>query len=107
MTRSLTVQDAIAAALDDMRVAAAILSRTQRHGVVGLDLRLMAGGAQYLAPSVPSNVQVAYTGAVDAALTRLPGLEHNANVIRRVRVEIPETAPQSVRETYAHLAGRR
>jgi hypothetical protein len=84
MTRQLVVQDAIAAAVDDIRVVAAVLSRTQRHGVVGLDLRWMAGGHVFLADNVPSKVQAAYTAAVDAALARLPGLVAHGYVIRRV-----------------------
>lgn len=103
MIAALTPQAAIAGALDDVRVIAAVLSRTQRHGVVGLDLRLMAGGAQYLAADVPPNVQVAYTGAVDAALTRLPGLEHNANVIRRRR---PHRASERPTRTWCFDAAK-
>lgn len=87
-----TPQAAIAAAVDDMRVVAAVLSRTERHGIVGLDLNWLAGGSRYLASSCPDNISAAYAAAVDAALARLPGLESRGLVIRRVQLNIPETA---------------
>lgn len=84
MNRDLTPQSAIAAALDDVRVASAVLSRTTRHGVVGLDVRYLAGGSRFLAASTPHKIADAYTGALDAALARLPGLTTHGHVIRRV-----------------------
>jgi hypothetical protein len=84
MTRQLVVQDAIAAAVDDIRVVAAVLSRTQRHGIVGLDLRELAGGQVFLRENVSDKIADAYTGALDAALARLPGLVAHGYVIHRV-----------------------
>lgn len=98
---TMTNQSAIAAALDDVRVAAAVLSRTERHGVVGLDIRELAGGRTFLSPAAPDTVQCAYTGALDAALARLPGLTTHGYVIRRARVLIPQEAPTSLEATYA------
>ena len=67
-------------AVRDLTVAAAIL-RKPRSGVVGLDCRELAGGAAALA--VGPNCFSGYCRALDAAVSRVPGLRTANYAIRR------------------------
>jgi hypothetical protein len=82
-TTQISPRSAVGAALDDLRVAHATLSRSPRHGIRGLDLRELAGGATMLLHHVP-DVQNAYADAIDAGLRRMPGLTNHGYVLRRV-----------------------
>lgn len=59
-------------ALGDLTTAAALLRRS-RSGVLALDVRGLAGGAQALAIG-PQAFDV-YCGAIDAGLSRMRGLK--------------------------------
>lgn len=67
-------------AVRDLGVAAAIL-RKPRGGVVGLDIRELAGGASAFATG-PAAADV-YCGAVDAGLSRMRGLVNHGYILRR------------------------
>lgn len=67
-------------AIDDLGTAAALL-RTQRSGVIGLDIRELAGGARALAAG-PQTFDV-YCGALDSGLARMRGLSNHGYILRR------------------------
>lgn len=67
-------------AVRDLTVAAALLRRP-RSGVVGLDCRELAGGAAALAAG--PTAFAGYCSALDAAVSRIPGLRTANYSIRR------------------------
>lgn len=77
----MTVQEASAAALDDLRHAAALLLRPTR--TQNIPLTSMTGGARYLGPMSTDAARDAYARSMDAGLKRLPGLKHRGGALVR------------------------
>lgn len=67
-------------AVADITVAAAILRRP-RGGVLGLDIRRLAGGAR--AEAIGPQAFDVYCGAIDARLSRMRGLTTHGYELRR------------------------
>ncbi len=65
-------------ALGDLKVAERLISN---KAVRGLDVRELHGGAQVFAADDPRAADV-YCGALDAGLSRLPGLTNRGYVVR-------------------------
>ncbi len=76
-------------AIADITVAAAILRRP-RGGVLGLDVRRLAGGAAAL--DIGPRAFDVYCGAIDAALGRMRGLTTRGYELRRASPEQIEAA---------------
>ncbi len=76
-------------AVADITVAAAILRRP-RGGVLGLDIRRLAGGAAAL--DIGPRAFDVYCGAIDACLSRMRGLTTYGYDLRRTAVEQIEEA---------------
>lgn len=69
-------------AISDLTVAASLL-RSKRSGVVGLDVRELAGGAQ--AFSIGPRAADVYCAALDAGLSRMGGLTSRGYIIRKAK----------------------
>lgn len=67
----MTIADAIAAAGTDLRYVASVLLRGGR--ALSVDLETLKGGATYL-NHAKSELADAYARAIDAGLSRVPGL---------------------------------
>ncbi len=67
----MNTSDAIAAALNDLRYAVAIL---RKGGAVAVDLGDLRGGHTFLSVDMRPHLSLAYSGAIDRALLRMAGM---------------------------------